>query len=353
MKINSMIDAVTFVLIVILVFAAFFDESHASGTITLTGYVKNDETSEPITFVNVFLAGTTRGTTTDEHGFYEIKYILPGNYDIIASMMGFEMSRKSIRFTDRDDWKLDFRLKPIVLKAPALEVSAEVPHRWKADLKIFEELFLGKTANAAKCKIVNPEVLTFTHSDREFRASASRPLIIENQGVGMELEYMLDEFVYTNDYKIMYKGISKFKPLESNDARQSEKWEANRRSTFNGSLRHFLSALVKDRLKEEGFLVHHKADLPRKISQRMDFIRGIDVDSLISPAGIPEERLLHFDDLLQVYDSRRNVTSWIQLSYGFVVINVHGVVYDPYAIRTFGYWSTLGIAELLPLDYLP
>lgn len=327
--------------------------SYADGKITMQGYVRNSETSEPISFVNVFLAGTTRGTTTDDNGYYEIKFILPGAYDVVASMMGYEMERKSVRLMNQATVKMDFRLKPMVLEAPTLEVSADVPHAWKVDLKLFEELFIGKTANASKCKIQNPEVLTFRRAEGNFAATASHPLLIENSAIGMELVYILEEFVYMSDLKIMYRGVTQFKPLASDDDKQSEKWEENRRKTFYGSLRHFLIALSEDRLKEEGFLVHERSDLPRRISQRRDYMHGVEIDSLISRAGIPEEMFLHFDDLLQVYDSRRNVTSWIQLAYDSVLFNHRGMVYDPYAIRTFGYWSTLGIAELLPHDYLP
>lgn len=327
--------------------------SASGGKMKIVGYVRNSDTLEPISFVNVFLAGTTRGTTTDEDGYYEIRFVAPGNYDMIASMMGFEMSQINLRVTDERIVKIDFKLKPIVLEAPELEVSADIPRAWRVDLKLFNELFLGTTSNASKCEIMNPEVLSFHRTEGDFIASASQPLIIENRALGMELTYILKDFTYMSDLKIKYRGISKFTHMEPKNSKQLKKWEDNRRSTYYGSVHHFLYALVRDRLRDEGFLVHHKRDVPHSISDRMDFIRGVEVDSLLSPAGIPQEKLLEFNDFLQVYDSRRNVTSWIQLAYSPVLINTMGFIYDPYALRTFGYWSTLGIAELLPKDYLP
>lgn len=60
----------------------------------ITGNVFSD--GEPLPYVNVYLKGTSKGTTTDENGFYKINAIEAGNYTILASFTGFQTQRKNI-----------------------------------------------------------------------------------------------------------------------------------------------------------------------------------------------------------------------------------------------------------------
>lgn len=60
----------------------------------ITGSVIYD--GEPLPYVNVYLKGTSKGTTTDENGFYKINAIEAGNYTILASFTGFQTQRKNI-----------------------------------------------------------------------------------------------------------------------------------------------------------------------------------------------------------------------------------------------------------------
>lgn len=55
----------------------------------ITGVVKDFTTNQALIGVNVYLEGTTIGTTTDLDGKYVILNVQPGNYNILASMVGF------------------------------------------------------------------------------------------------------------------------------------------------------------------------------------------------------------------------------------------------------------------------
>ncbi|WP_406685442.1 TonB-dependent receptor [Seonamhaeicola sp. MEBiC1930] len=52
--------------------------------------------NEALPFVNVYLKGTSIGTTTNENGFYTIEDVVPGNYTIVASFTGFKNVEKQI-----------------------------------------------------------------------------------------------------------------------------------------------------------------------------------------------------------------------------------------------------------------
>ncbi len=64
---------------------------------------------DPLPFVNVYLEGTSKGTTTDINGIYTLKGIEPGKYTLIASHTGFTSQKEKIIITD-ENIHLDFVL---------------------------------------------------------------------------------------------------------------------------------------------------------------------------------------------------------------------------------------------------
>ena len=61
-----------------------------SQTGTIKGFVFDSETGEPIIFTNVYLDGTSFGSTTDENGLYVISRIPAGNYTLMVKYLGYE-----------------------------------------------------------------------------------------------------------------------------------------------------------------------------------------------------------------------------------------------------------------------
>ncbi len=66
------------------------------------GTVYDKNSGEPISFANVYLENTTKGTTTDLDGFYTLSKIEPGNYRIIATFLGYDTARVDIKLTKND-----------------------------------------------------------------------------------------------------------------------------------------------------------------------------------------------------------------------------------------------------------
>jgi hypothetical protein len=67
----------------------------AGTTGKIAGTIKDSETGEPLPGVNVMIVGTTIGAATDAEGQYFIINVRPGNYDLQATMMGFERLTKT------------------------------------------------------------------------------------------------------------------------------------------------------------------------------------------------------------------------------------------------------------------
>lgn len=63
---------------------------------TVRGFVYNKATGEPVAFSNVFIKGTTNGTSTDLNGFFTLAKINPGTYTLLVTNLEFDTISESI-----------------------------------------------------------------------------------------------------------------------------------------------------------------------------------------------------------------------------------------------------------------
>lgn len=59
-------------------------------TASVRGFVYLKKTGEPAIFTNVYLSGTTYGTTTDDNGYFNLSKIPLGKYTLLATSIGFD-----------------------------------------------------------------------------------------------------------------------------------------------------------------------------------------------------------------------------------------------------------------------
>ncbi len=65
---------------------------------TVKGFVYIEKTGEPAIFVNVYLVGTTFGTSTDDNGYFNLTNIPLGKYTLLSTSMGFDSAKIEIEF---------------------------------------------------------------------------------------------------------------------------------------------------------------------------------------------------------------------------------------------------------------
>jgi len=63
---------------------------------TIRGFLKDEETGQPVIFILVGLEGTAFGTQTDENGYYTLSKIPAGNYTLVINQFGFKEVREQI-----------------------------------------------------------------------------------------------------------------------------------------------------------------------------------------------------------------------------------------------------------------
>ena len=325
----------------------------------ITGTVVDDSTGAPLHLANVFLSNTMLGAATDEDGYFTIVNIPPGMYELVISMVGYELLVIPIDMTVTTSASYEIRLKSKPIPAPKVEVTAPYPRKWKKNLKRFMKCFFGKNPDIGECTLLNPEVLDFTF-DEEYDilfASATEPIRIENRMLGYQVHCFLYDFAAKQDVFLKCLHRSRFIGMSPENDKEAKKWKKNRLRAYLGSFRHFLSSLYEGRQREEGFYI--KLDFDLTVYDDTYYLSNVLADDLFAPGRTTLGKQFIFYEYLRVIympDMREDArqTSWIRLDpRATIIVYPQGYVSDPYAITRFGFWAGVGFSEELPFDYSP
>lgn len=132
----------------ILFLIGFSTDIQAQSTGTLTGYVTDTRSGEPLVGANVGLQGTTQGSSTDSEGFYEIENIEPGTYIVVASYVGYETQRQNnINVRSAGNRNINFELSPISEQLEEVVVSVSEP-------------FIAPPENPVSFRRLSPEAIS-------------------------------------------------------------------------------------------------------------------------------------------------------------------------------------------------
>ena len=360
----------------------------------IDGRIVDKSTSEPLVGVNVFFSKTTWGATTDDNGFYTLTNIPAGQYELVVSMIGYEVEREQMIIKSDERFTLNFRLQSRAILMSEINVTAKTDRVWKKSYDRFRRSFLGTSKNGESCLILNEFVLTFDDNGQYFKAKASQPIRIENPELGYRITYILDDFEIDGT-EVRYAGDHYYESMSSKSKRQLKKWEKNRKKAYNGSLRHLLKTLTdrfdlrftinngmiiqndnwnsiagrkKDPLVREGFSISmNKKDLfgtSLIIEEEYKLLRS---DTLVFPGATYEEPLLSFEGRMMVVymkespelaymmendsPSSYKQTSYLLLRADSVNYDRDGRYFEPYMIEQQGYSSWERIGDQLPFNY--
>ncbi|MEQ8470422.1 MAG: carboxypeptidase-like regulatory domain-containing protein [Marinoscillum sp.] len=352
---------------------------------TITGWVRDEKTKEPIVGAHVFINGSTIGTTTDVHGNYKLFDVAPGNYIIVFSHVGYELASYEMNANNPAHHKINAALNQSVSLLKDLEISSTPivsDDNWINFYVKFRDQFIGNAINSSRCEFVNPEVLEFAHSDSldTYEAIAREPLIMENQGLGYRVFFNLDSYT-SSSKEIRFHVTARFENLEAPTRRVKKRWSKNREKSYMGSKFHFFKALMADKLKEEGFTMY--------MIEELDQINhlGTPVNSGDVLYGSDEaHKFLKFDGyLVVIYDKelqsinyqqdignpKSDYTSFppagtrlefaetafqkslLKLDTKQLKILSNGQLIKPEELTSYGYWSWERMSELIPIDYDP
>ena len=341
----------------------------------ITGNVKDEKTGLPLPFANVFINNTTIGGVTDVKGNFRISGELPPNPELAVSFVGYYTKFRKISLQGRTQISVNFELTPKEEGLSEVMLKSKRDKRWERYMRRFERVFLAVPDDPffSKIEIKNPWVVDFKEGrapgrGRYLAASASQPILIENRALGYQIEYHLQEFIDMSG-GFHYFGLANFKNMDSEA--DSTLWEDARNSAYFGSVKHFLSSLLRNRAEEAGFLFY-KVTLPpmeQVRTNRFDeelgkTIHPIKEDSIVVeaiPGGNfrikwPSKVEVHFTKKFWINDYYSRIyhaISWLEAPEGYFDVDAAGVLLDPKQLVRSGNMGRERMARFVPFDFMP
>ncbi|MBB6272776.1 hypothetical protein HDF26_003236 [Pedobacter cryoconitis] len=234
--------------------------THAQKLYTISGVVK-DKKGETLPGAGIYLSGYTTATVTNGDGQFSLTKIKPGSYEVVVQMIGYLPYSKSVIVSD-NSVNISIALAENTIQLNEVVIRAD-PDREK-NLKIFEDFFIGKTPNSAKCKILNPNVLYIKYDGdaKILSVTTNEFLVVENKALGYRLKYMLNLFEYNYNTRIVYfSGLPVFEDLKGS-GKKRRTWLNNREIAYAGSPQHFFQSLYQNKVEENGFIIYKRIKVP-------------------------------------------------------------------------------------------
>jgi len=361
-------------------------QQQTEGRATLVGTVVDSTTGEPLEGVNVFIAGSTTGTSTNDQGRFRIANVPLGAQQLYVSFVGYAAESRDLNLREPRVYEFEFQLREEVLQGEEVIVEGERDEKWQRRFEQFKNAFLGQTPNAEQTEIQNPEVLSFEGGIGTLEAFAAEPLVIENRALGYRIEYHLEDFKRTQR-RTQYDGEPLFEELEGSPEERKE-WREARREAFMGSFHHLMLAMISDRVEEQGFKLYHRQgstpDLASSsgVGSATPQVAGartpIEVDEILKPGEVEGEHILDFDgvgevvyrgeqesEAYQIWRSQyasggsfrgaapRFQTSQFWLERGPATVDYKGEIVERYGVTVSGYFAFERIADRVPKEYRP
>lgn len=332
---------------------------------TFSGTVTDAETGEPIPGVNVYLAGSTSGSSTDSLGNYTFRSPLTGSHQLVCSFLSYKTQSKNVEIGSGDSFNFNFRLEPRTVALNEVQVVSS-NKEWRRNYEYFELEFLGRTDFADRSEITNPWVLDFSEDNNILKASANQPLIIENNALGYRIHVELVQFEWnTSNRQGVYKLYSRFEELEAESADQRREWLQNRVETFHGSSAHFFQTLYRSDPGKHHYALRNDDDLIRMSEGdlRYRYIttgntlylprKGWKAFTLDQRVRVQFTRILRYNIEGEEVTSRLRKRSWIAPAkrHKMFFVNRWGLLRDPASVRVYGLWSDHRMANSLPINF--
>ena len=91
----------------------------------IKGFVYEESTGEPAMFCNVYLKGTTMGSTTSENGYFNISRIPDGQYTLMITNVGYDTISETFNLTKGQVINRKYYLKETSLTLDVVTITAD------------------------------------------------------------------------------------------------------------------------------------------------------------------------------------------------------------------------------------
>lgn len=331
----------------------------------VTGIILDSASREPLAAASVFCQNTTLGTATNKQGEFSLD-LKSGGYDLVFSYTGYQT--QTIRVSENNKLEVLMIKEEKSMGEVVLRNTFEVTNGLAKYGDFFLSHFIGSTPNAARCTLLNPEVLKFYFYKKTNRLKvlATEPVKISNNALGYNLHYQLDSFVYyysTNSS--IYRGYCLYSEMEGTDSLKNI-WAQARKNVYTGSKLHFMRSYYDSTVTEDGWIIDlldEKNDRKfNKVTDPYDTLYYGALDSTmqieiwyprkISITYIKKEPEPEYLKQMKLPKNVQYLISYIDLKDGIAIME-NGYFYDQKDWVNQGYWSWKNLADQLPYDYSP
>lgn len=223
----------------------------------VSGYITDKESNTPIDAANIFINGSTTGTSSDKSGYYSLK-INQFPAEIVVSHLGYSTISIMV-YAPTDSLNLTLHPQSVLME----EFSFSDKSHRKKYLNLFNEWFLGADYWGANAKVLNDSVLVFVSTEKELKTYAISPLKISLPRLGYNVSVDIQDFSIT--YNSIKMGAGSFltafyffKELNNLSKAKLKRVRKQRCKAYYGSSQHFLRSLYKQQLKENGYQIFYK-----------------------------------------------------------------------------------------------
>ena len=320
------------IILLLLLINVFYD----GYTQMVRGIVIDISDNNKINFASIYINGTSTGTHSDQNGHFELDITKYSSLPLTISALGYY----TVTLTDfsREN-PIEVYLKPKTFELNEVVVVAKSGARErKANLKLFRSQFLGITVNGRKCGILNEDDIKFVKSGNLIKAFASKPISINNYGLGYKITYYLDAFEFNRESGFfLYKGNAIFNEDMSGGMVQTEFFEKRRKNAYIGSIFHLFSSLWANSLESNGFSIRNSE------GEKMNY------EDLVTIGGDSKKYLSH-QGYLYIYFLSKPPDSYIEIIKDKVFFDRVGY-FDGSGVKIIGQMAKQRIGDLLPYDY--
>ena len=91
---------------------------------SINGFVRDDANGETLSFVNVFIKDSNLGASTNQEGYFVIQNVTNGEFVIVASIIGYQLTQQKITLGTEENDRIEFRLPISHVEGEEVNVSA-------------------------------------------------------------------------------------------------------------------------------------------------------------------------------------------------------------------------------------
>lgn len=348
----------------------FFSGFTAWSQHSVKGKVFDISQLKPVSLCNIYIVGTTIGTSTDSLGQFSLDLPDKGSYELVFSHINYLPQLLPIEVTEEALVLDPMPLDPISTATGTIVVSGKKDRKWQRQYERFLSYIMGSHFKKSNVEIANPYDVEFKSAGKGMTVQA-RPftLNMRNSFTGYEIHFLVQRLFLskTNQFMVGYPG---FTPLTATSDEEAAQWKKNRERSFRGSLRHVFKSVIENKLEAEGFGAQLVEKNPAKFQGAASKILPIEIDNtinlnsenlfehvIITDTDDPDIKKITLTELLRVTYTMesdafgKQQQTLIEAIDNEFLVYTNGIPVNPTSLKLYGYLATEGLYEMLPFDY--